>query len=714
MRKLFLFLTLMVVLALLAGVAVLQGGATPQAAQAAPPAQGPDVEVPFLEEWMSSGHADAEAEAFVHWDEEGAVPANCAKCHGTPGFLDFVGVDGSEAGTVDADAPIGSTVTCVACHNEATMVMDSVMMPSGAIITNLGAEARCMQCHQGRASKVQVDAQIEELGLSDDPDAASADLGFTNIHYYAAAATKYGTLAMGGYEYEGKSYDGNFNHVDGYNTCIGCHNAHSLEVKVEECAACHAGVEAVEDLRDVRLQGSLVDYDGDGDLTEGIYYEIQTLQEMLLTAIQAYGQEVAGTPIGYNPASHPYFFIDGDASGEIEEAEAVGDNAYNAWTPRLTKAAYNYQVSVKDPGQYAHGGKYIIQLLFDSIEDLNQSLEEPIALEGRVRIDHGHFAGSEEAFRHWDAEGMVETDCVKCHTAVGLPMFLQNGTTISVPPSNGLECSTCHSDLTTFALYEVEAVEFPSGAVLSFEDSMASNLCLECHQGRESTVSVNNLIADQDLDAVSDQLRFLNVHYFAAGATLFGSEAQGAYQFEGKDYVGQFTHVPNFDTCIECHNAHELRVEVEGCSGCHQGVETEEDLRNIRMSGEDYDGDGDTEEGIAGEIETMREKVLEAMHSYAQDATGNGIIYAPLSYPYFFIDSNGDAIADADEINGDNRFVTWTPRLLQAAYNYQYSGKDPGAFAHNGKYILQVLYDSLEALSEQVEVDMTGLVRPES
>jgi hypothetical protein len=32
------------------------------------------------------------------------------------------------------------------------------------------------------------------------------------------------------------------------------------------------------------------------------------------------------------------------------------------------------------------------------------------------------------------------------------------------------------------------------------------------------------------------------------------------------------------------------------------------------------------------------------------------------------------------------------------AKNYQWVAKDPGAFAHNGKYILQVLYDSLQDL----------------
>ncbi len=47
-------------------------------------------------------------------------------------------------------------------------------------------------------------------------------------------------------------------------------------------------------------------------------------------------------------------------------------------------------------------------------------------------------------------------------------------------------------------------------------------------------------------------------------------------------------------------------------------------------------------------------------------------------------------------------------KLNRAYYNYIYVVKDPGAFAHNGKYVIQVLYDSMEDLG----ADMTGMVRP--
>jgi hypothetical protein len=545
-----------------------------------------EVEIPFLEQWSGSGHADAEAEPFIHWNEEtpAEVPVACAKCHSTPGYQDFIGADESAAGVVDKAAPIGTVIECVACHNDVTLTMTSVVMPSGIELTDLGDEARCMQCHQGRESAVSVNKAIEDAAVKDD-DTASDELGFKNIHYFAAAATKYGTLAKGGYEYEGKSYDGNFAHVDQFDTCIECHNPHTLQVRVEQCSDCHAGVQTVEDLKDVRMPGSLVDYDGDGNTEEGIYFEIQGLQEMLYQAIQAYGEEVAGTAIAYNVESHPYFFIDTNADGTASEDEAVSDNQYNAWTPRLLKAAYNYQVSTKDPGMFAHGGKYIIELLYDSIEDLDTSLSKPVDLSAANRVDAGHFAGSEEPFRHWDAEGEIPAGCTKCHSTGGLPLFLKDNATISQPLANGFKCATCHESLSLEGgelqapRYQVDEVEFPSGAVLSFGEGVDANLCMECHQGRESKYSVDaqllgldaETIADLtkselldlvttstqklDDDAVSEDLAFLNIHYLAAGATRFGTEAKGAYEYDGKEYVGFFDHFDGYQVCTDCHNA---------------------------------------------------------------------------------------------------------------------------------------------------------------
>ncbi|MEZ4661018.1 MAG: hypothetical protein R2911_25995 [Caldilineaceae bacterium] len=123
-----------------------------------------------------------------------------------------------------------------------------------------------------------------------------------------------------------------------------------------------------------------------------------------------------------------------------------------------------------------------------------------------------------------------------------------------------------------------------------------------------------------------------------------------------------------------------------------------------------WDGDGDVTEGLASEIATVHEMLGEAMRTYSVDVAGAPIVYAPQNYPYWYVDVNKNGEFDADELSNENRYANWTPTLLRAAYNYQYVAKDPGAFTHNGKYILQVLYDSLEAIGGPEAV--ANLTRP--
>jgi hypothetical protein len=662
--------------------------------------------------FAESGHADETAEAFRHWDEDDppVVPTSCAKCHSIDGFLDF-----AADGVVDAEANPG-VFTCDLCHTNsqtgATRVFASVTFPSGAVIENLGAEAICMQCHQGRASTDSVDGAIAGAGVGD--DTPSSRLRFSNIHYFAAAATMYGTLVRGGYQYAGKTYDAKFAHVDGYGECHDCHNPHSLEIKTENCDTCHSNVRGSADLHNISYLGSLTDYDGDGNTTEGVYYEITGFQEKLYSAILAYANQVVGVPIGYDAHAYPYFFTDSNGNGVIDESEANYGNRYTSFTPRLLRACYNYQVSKKDPGAFAHGGKYLIQLLYDSIEDLNTKIGGAVSMAGMHRTDEGHFDGSSEAWRHWDEDGEVPGRCARCHSATGIADFLENGENSAAHTANGMLCTTCHTSPP--AVRRVDDVTFPSGEVANLADN--SNLCMLCHQGRASKFNVDNSIA-----ASAGPYYFTNIHYFPTAAVLFGYEVHGGYEYPGKVYAGRNTypnHMGKFDTCVECHmgtmgeNANKshnvARPNKANCVDCH-GQDVSQpypgaDPAKFMFSGirpgsmPDFDGDGNTGESLKAEIQGLEAALYAKIQAYGF-AIGKPVIYDSHAYPYFFNDKNGNGLVNPGEAIYPNRYK-FDAKLLKAAYNYQMSRKEPNGFIHNPTYVAQLLVDSIGDLGGNV------------
>ncbi len=320
----------------------------------------------LIEDWLASPHADYASPSFTHWNEDGAVPENCAACHSQPGFLDFLGADGTPAGVVDHPAATGAVIGCASCHTDEAHALDAFTFPSGVTVEDLGDSATCTVCHAGRTSTDTVVSATSDLA----EDTVSPDLGFINIHYGIAAAVMAGSDVRGGFQYPGESYAGTFRHVPGADTCVACHEAHTTEVATDGCFACHQGV---DDLKDIRMQPA--DFDGDGSNAGGIHAEIEGLHARLYDAIQRYAAEVAGTPIGYHKDSFPYFFTDTDADGTIGDDEAVFPNRYQSWTPRLLKAAYNYQVAAKDPGGYVHNPRYLLQLLHDSLASLSEEVE---------------------------------------------------------------------------------------------------------------------------------------------------------------------------------------------------------------------------------------------------------------------------------------------------------------------------------------------------
>jgi hypothetical protein len=117
---------------------------------------------------------------------------------------------------------------------------------------------------------------------------------------------------------------------------------------------------------------NIPDYDADGNVSESLKDEIQGLEASMYAQMQAYGF-VIGNPIIYDTNAYPYFFQDTNGNGLVDPGEATNANRYR-FNANMLKAAYNLQMTIKEPHGYIHNALYVAQLLVDSIQDLGGNI----------------------------------------------------------------------------------------------------------------------------------------------------------------------------------------------------------------------------------------------------------------------------------------------------------------------------------------------------
>jgi hypothetical protein len=326
-----------------------------------------------------------------------------------------------------------------------------------------------------------------------------------------------------------------------------------------------------------------------------------------------------------------------------------------------------------------------------------------------TRNDTGHFDLTAEAFRHWDGDGEVSASCARCHSAEGFLFYVEWGVDTTKPthPTDGFNCEMCHVLDASFAtnpeLKFVADVTFPSGVTIANDenDPDPSFLCMTCHQGREAKATVDQRIADVMAGKLGSNGKpltygFLNVHYLSAGATLYGGDAKVAYEYTekpGKTYNKKWNHYNATPTgasqCVFCHlDDHsflpQLRTDKQ-CEACH--TEANGDIEKLRLvifggGDKDWDGDGKSAEPMKEEVEGFGNRLYTAIQAYAT-GIGKLISYDGGRYPYWFSDTGSS-------------YTGWDPTLMKVTFNYQMWKKEYGTWAHNFRYVMQVLYDSIE------------------
>jgi hypothetical protein len=253
-----------------------------------------------------------------------------------------------------------------------------------------------------------------------------------------------------------------------------------------------------------------------------------------------------------------------------------------------------------------------------------------------------------------------------------------------------------------------------------------SATCLTCHQGREAGDSVRANIdalasATTTTESTNAKLKFINDHYLAAGATLFGGDGHKAFEYiDGNGATGlasspnttnaipvqtyapaHFHATASGPKCVGCHMQTTGLVDLGGhsfmmvndagtlnnaiCTNCH-GVIADFDTFRMPSNTFDYDGDGNNTEGINQELDGLKAELIQFLASM-------GVFYNPDTYPYFH------RVSTKASQGSSTGYSNWTQSQLKAAFNLNTFFKEPGAFAHNGKYAAETLIDGIADLS---------------
>jgi hypothetical protein len=171
------------------------------------------------------------------------------------------------------------------------------------------------------------------------------------------------------------------------------------------------------------------------------------------------------------------------------------------------------------------------------------------------------------------------------------------------------------------------------------------------------------------VDAPVGSFVFPYSHPLAAGSIAFGSEGAAMYQY-ASDGTGEaiYSGRASVTRCSTCHDPHGLG---------HAGY--------VDAAGEQ------------ARTALLTADLLMAIRAYALNMPASSV---PASGKYFCIDRYGTFFSDSTSACTSTSYNSaYTPRLARAAYNYWIITRNPGAYAHNPKYVQQVLRDAIVDLN---------------
>ncbi|HEX9023158.1 MAG TPA: hypothetical protein VF799_04880 [Geobacteraceae bacterium] len=369
--------------------------------------------------------------------------------------------------------------------------------------------------------------------------------------------------------------------------------------------------------------------------------------------------------------------------------------------------------------------------------------------------------GDWAASGHGDTQGAPWTDedfgspktgggvCARCHSASGYKLYLANPhagnwawkTGIAANDTNKevLRCDGCHTDYSfTRRVGATNGVAGAAGAALlpysttiptgslsgnKLSNAGDSNLCVNCHSGRQSGTFIATRASFGQLS--SSSFGGFNSHYMAAAGILYDIIGYEGYQTSHSRYVPVgFLHnrigldlgltIPatgaslgnNRGPCVGCHYtdpttgaffSHTLDAFVGTmgltgtvtapsvvCATCHVN--------------------GSSLQLQAADLNTLKSQYKAGLDAIDTLLSARyGITHNPAVYPYFSA-ATGSTIHwnTLAKAGGDTSAVRGDPgrHLVGAAFNDNLLTREPGAYAHNQQYSMTLIYDTIDYLED--------------
>ncbi|MEI6208013.1 MAG: cytochrome c3 family protein [Desulfuromonadales bacterium] len=287
-----------------------------------------------------------------------------------------------------------------------------------------------------------------------------------------------------------------------------------------------------------------------------------------------------------------------------------------------------------------------------------------------------------------DYDFKTRSGCVQCHTTTG---FIAYSTakvtaawgTASDKTKEVLTCVGCHSDVANGTVRTVTPVKpFDVETTYQNVDMGTSNICADCHSGRNNGATIQAKVA---ANANFANLSFISPHYLSAAGTLQGKTG---YNFPGRSYTGfnDNSHskigVENANTtgtdgpCVTCHmsatdkhsfnpvttdtNGAITAIKTSVCANCHGTTLPAATLETKRMD-------------FTSALAVLR----------AALAARTPAIIVTDGYPY---------VANKNWGTGQNG-----ANLMGATFNLKLFLSEPAAYTHNPEYAKQIIADSIIA-----------------